>query len=394
MRNPGRIGGHAREERPVKRPMAGMMVFPMTSPTDTSGLVSALREGRIDPDSIVAMIGKSEGTGLADDPLRDLAEGSLRHVLAEWRGCPREEVDSHVSIVMSGGCYGVISPHVTVVTVDWRDAVAGSLNEPRLVIGRSWSDSFAPEEIGRMGQIRRVAEAVRAAMADAGLANTSDVKAVLVKGPALSTESVRDAKGRGKTVVSEELSVGRDSVMSYSNDASALGVALALGEVNEAQLSDAVVRREWNLFSSVAMTSCEAGRDRADVVLMGNRKGSLSDLRIGNGITRDLLDLSGIQTALRTAGLEFGELPSHDDQARIVQVFAKLAIPDGDELRGRYITIQQDDQIHRTAKIIGGVLISCVTGEPMSFVSGGERNTHQGPPGGNPVAAVVRCGSS
>lgn len=378
----------------MKAPMAGMIVFPMTSPTDTKGIASAMRDGRIDPQAIVALIGKSEGTGLADDPVRDLAESSLRQVLAEWRGCPREEVDSHVSIIMSGGCYGVISPHVTVVTVDWRDAVAGSLKEPKLVVGRSRSKSFAAEDIGRIGQIQCVSEAVRAAMADAGLTNTRDVKAVLVKGPALSPESVRDAIGRGTSVVSEELSTGRDSAMSYSNDASALGVALALGEVDEALLSDSVVRRDWNLYSSVAMTSCEAGRDRADVLLMGNREGSLSDLRIGNGVTRDLLDLSGVQTALRAAGLDFNELPSNDDRARIVQVFAKLAIPDGDDLRGRYITIQQDDQIHRTAKIIGGVLIACVTGEPMSFVSGGERNTHQGPPGGNPVAAVVRCVSN
>ena len=85
---------------------------------------------------------------------------------------------------MSGGCYGVISPHVTVVTVDWRDAVAGSLKEPKLVVGRSRSKSFAAEDIGRIGQIQCVSEAVRAAMADAGLTNTRDVKAVLVEGPA------------------------------------------------------------------------------------------------------------------------------------------------------------------------------------------------------------------
>ncbi|MGH9205011.1 MAG: ring-opening amidohydrolase, partial [Acidimicrobiales bacterium] len=173
----------------------------------------------------------------------------------------------------------------------------------------------------------------------------------------------------------------------------ALGAALALGEVAEAQLSDEVVRRDWDLFSSVAMTSCAAHRDHADVLVMGNRHGSLSDLRIGHGITRDLLDLSGVQTALRSAGLDFEDLPSEQNRARIVQVFAKLAIPDGDRLRGRHITIQDDDHIHRTAKIIGGVLVASVTGEPMSFISGGERNTHQGPPGGNPVAAIVRCES-
>ena len=50
----------------MKAPMAGMIVFPMTSPTDTKGIASAMRDGRIDPQAIVALIGKSEGTGLAD----------------------------------------------------------------------------------------------------------------------------------------------------------------------------------------------------------------------------------------------------------------------------------------------------------------------------------------
>ena len=37
-----------------------------------------------------------------------------------------------------------------------------------------------------------------------------------------------------------------------------------------------------------------------------------------------------------------------------------------------------------------GMLIASVTGRTTNYVSGGERNSHQGPPGGNIVAAVVR----
>ena len=43
--------------------------------------------------------------------------------------------------------------------------------------------------------------------------------------------------------------------MCYANDGAALGVALALGEVPEAALSDDVVRRDWHLYSAVATTS-------------------------------------------------------------------------------------------------------------------------------------------
>jgi hypothetical protein len=49
-----------------------------------------------------------------------------------------------------------------------------------------------------------------------------------------------------------------------------------------------------------------------------------------------------------------------------------------------------DPEAYRSAKAVGGTLVASVTGDPRVFVSGGEKNSHQGPPGGNPVAAVVR----
>jgi cyanuric acid amidohydrolase len=42
------------------------------------------------------------------------------------------------------------------------------------------------------------------------------------------------------------------------------------------------------------------------------------------------------------------------------------------------------------AKAVGGTLVASVTGDPRVMVSGGEQNSHQGPPDGSPVAAVVR----
>ena len=37
------------------------------------------------------------------------------------------------------------------------------------------------------------------------------------------------------------------------------------------------------------------------------------------------------------------------------------------------------------------MLVASVTGRTTNYVSGGERNSHQGPPGGSIVAAVVRA---
>jgi cyanuric acid amidohydrolase len=103
-----------------------------------------------------------------------------------------------------------------------------------------------------------------------------------------------------------------------------------------------------------------------------------------------MADTSGIKQALRSAGLQFDCCLSEADRGRVAQVFAKFVLPGTDVLHGRHITALDDHEAHHIAKAVGGALVVSITGEPMSFISGGERNSHMGPPGGNPVAAVVR----
>ena len=368
-----------------------MRVCSMARPSDTSELDALLDSGAIQAESVLALVGKTEGTGLHDDSGRELADLKLREALARRLGIHRDDVPSRVSIVLSGGCYGVISPHVTAITREWIEVDDGAVpSAPALVIGRSYSEPILPEEIGRMGQIRKVAAAVRAATADAGIADPADVHCVMVKGPSLSPASIRDAEARGQSVVTHDLSVGVSGAMCYANDGAALGVALALGEVPEAALSDDVVRRNWHLYSAVATTSAGGEKHHADVLVLGNQAPSLSSLRIGHADIRDPIDAEGVKDALRSAGLAFDCCPSREDQARIVQVFAKLVVPGTDQVRSRRITLRDDTLAYATAKAVGGALVASVTGDPRVMVSGGEQNSHQGPPNGSPVAAVIR----
>jgi len=368
-----------------------MRVCSMARPSDTSELDALLDSGAIQAESVLALVGKTEGTGLHDDSGRELADLKLREALARRLGIHRDDVPSRVSIVLSGGCYGVISPHVTAITREWIEVDDGAVpSAPALVIGRSYSEPILPEEIGRMGQIRKVAAAVRAATADAGIADPADVHCVMVKGPSLSPASIRDAEARGQSVVTHDLSVGVSGAMCYANDGAALGVALALGEVPEAALSDDVVRRNWHLYSAVATTSAGGEKHHADVLVLGNQAPSLSSLRIGHAAIRDPIDAEGVKDALRSAGLAFDCCPSRENQARIVQVFAKLVVPGTDQVRGRRITLRDDTIAYATAKAVGGALVASVTGDPRVMVSGGEQNSHQGPPNGSPVAAVIR----
>ena len=377
----------------MKAQRVDMFVCPSATPADTSGLQQLADSGKIRPDTLVALVGKTEGTGFHDDWGRVWADFALRDWTARFLGIPVDEVAKNVIFVLSGGCPGVITPHIAAVTREWVDVPDGeSRGTKRLVVGRSGSEAIAPEEVGRMGMIRKVAEATHRAMSDAGLTDPKDVHLVMVKVPGLTTASIRDAESRGTTVVSHDLTFGPEGAGVYANDAAALGVAMALGEVPESSLSDDIVRRNWDLYSEVAMTSSGGEKRHGEVVVFGNSSASQSPLVIGHSVTRDFIDAQGVRNALRSAGIRFQDgLPDEADLDRLVHVFAKSVIPGSDQIRGRHITLLDDADAYQIGKALGGMLVASVTGRTTNYVSGGERNSHQGPPGGNIVAAVVRA---
>src|SRR6266404_571904 len=313
----------------MKAQRVELFVCPMSTPADTTGLQRLADEGKIKPDTLVALVGKTEGTGFHDDWGRVWADVVLREWTGRFLGIPAGEVAKQVIFVLSGGCPGVITPHIAAVTREWVEVPDEKSQDKRLVVGRAGSEPMPPEEVGRMGQIRKVAEATHRSMADAGLTDPRDVHLVMVKVPGLTVASIRDAESRGETVVSHDLTFGPEGAGSYANDAAALGVALALGEVKRSSLSDQVVRRNWDLYSEVAMTSSGGEKRHGEVVVFGNAAGAQSELQIGHAVTKDFIDADGVRSALRSAGVKFnGGLPDAEDLAqRLVHVFAKSVIP-------------------------------------------------------------------
>jgi cyanuric acid amidohydrolase len=372
-------------------PLVEMVVCPMTSPTDTIALETAVAESDFAPTDIIALVAKSEGHGLPNDYGRVLCEQTLKSTLATLRGTDVEEVTATTSVIVSGGTPGVLSPHVTVIAQRW--VTPGSRPTPDgsgLVLGRATTVPVHPEDIGRRSQVDKVADGVRAAMADAGVTDPSDVHLVMVKGPALTPRTIDAALAAGKTVVTTDPGIGPQGSMCYSNDASALGVAVALGEVPDAAVTDDVIRKDWDLYSSVAATSAGGEKKEGEVLLFANRPDSLSPLRIGHGLTLDLLDTDGVRRALEDAGLTVGAQATGEERDSIAQVFAKVCIPAANELRGAPVVLNADHEAHHVAKAVGAAIVGSVTGKTTAFVSGGEKNSHMGPPGANPVAAVVR----
>jgi cyanuric acid amidohydrolase len=207
-------------------------------PHDTAPLGMAIDKGEIDPATIVAIIGKTEGNGCVNDFTRGYATLALKLLLAERLKCAPSEIEKRVAVVMSGGTEGGLSPHLLVFC---REEAGEAASGPRLAIGVGLTRPFRPEEIGRAAQIEETAAAVTLAMRDAGITSPADVHFVQIKCPLLTKERIEEAARRGATTATEDTYHS----MALSRGASALGVALALGEIKDAP--ESAVCRDWSL---------------------------------------------------------------------------------------------------------------------------------------------------
>jgi cyanuric acid amidohydrolase len=206
---------------------------------------------------------------------------------------------------------------------------------------------------------------------------------VQTKTPLLTIESVADAHRRGHGVACEV-----HGSMDVSNGTTALGIAVALGEIPVPRAEQ--ICRDFDLYSSVASCSSGVELTRAQIVLMGNRAGAGGRYRIGHGVMKDALDLDGVYEAIRSAGLALPERARAEDLGgRLVNCFVKCEADHRGTLRGRRQIMLDDSDVHhhRHAKAAVGAVVAAAVGDPAVFVSVGAM--HQGPHGGGPVVAIV-----
>jgi cyanuric acid amidohydrolase len=351
-------------------------------PGDLSGVQALIDAGTLVPADIVAVMGKTEGNGCVNDHTREYASMAWAHLLAPHLACTPAEAAQRVALVMSGGTEGVLSPHFNVFT---RHRVpAGASRGKRLVVGTAHTRDFAPHELGRLTQVQATADAVRAAMIDAGIADAADVHFVQVKCPLLTAERIAEARARGADPATED----PYKSMGYSRGASALGVALALGEI-AGPVPDAAVLHDWSLHSGVASASAGIELMHGVVIVLGNAAGGGGDLVIGHAVMQDALDLRAVYAAFGAAGISADRLPPHA-VAPLAVVFAKAEAAPTGAIRGQRHTMLDDTDITATrhARAAVGGLLAGVCGSGLIYVSGGAE--HQGPPGGGPVAVIHR----
>lgn len=353
--------------------------FDMRGPEDCSALAAAFADGSLDPRRVVAILGKTEGNGCVNDFTRGYATLAMKLAIAGATGETPADVGERVALVMSGGTEGGLNPHMTVfASAD--DAAPPRAGIKRLAMGAGFTRDFAPGEIGRQAQIELTARAVRDAMRAAGIADARDVHYVQVKCPLLTAERIASAD-----VVTHDTYES----MGYSRGASALGVALALGEIASCP-PDGSVCADWNLHSGVASTSAGIELLRNEVMVLGNSDAWSGDLAIAHRVMKDGIDAPALWGALADLGIDGKHQLDDAARAKLVAVLAKAEPPRTGRIRGRRHIMWDDSDINATrhARALVGGTLAGIAGDTRLFVSGGAE--HQGPDGGGPVAAIAR----
>lgn len=365
--------------------MPECLVFrvPTRHPADVAGVVALIRSGAVAADEIVAIFGKTEGNGCVNDFTRQLAVMALEGALAPALGCAPEAVGARVALVMSGGTEGGLSPHLLVLA---RREAAPAPNATALAVGTAFTVEFRPEEIGRMAQVAATADAVAEAMARAGIDDPADVHFVQVKCPLLTSARIAEAAARGHTVATHDTYAS----MGLSRGASALGIALALREVDRADLADAAIGARRDLFSERASASAGIELMRNEVIVLGNARGWSGPHAIAHRVMRDGIDFFAIQGALADLGFAGGGQLTPEESERVVALLAKAEPSHDGLIRGRRHIMNDDSDINATrhARALVGGVAAAALGRTDLFVSGGAE--HQGPDGGGPVAIIAR----
>ncbi len=350
----------------------GVFKIPQRSPDDLTALDDWVTKKILDPAQIVAILGKTEGNGCVNDFTRGFAVQTLKSYLAA-KTSPAQAAE--VIYVMSGGTEGVLSPHLTVFTQQ-----ASQPDAPQrwgLVLGRYQTRDFLPEEIGTLAMVKEVAAGVKAAIAQANLL-PQDVHFVQIKCPLITASSRAGLD-------SIQVAKIQDSYksMAYSRGASALGVAVALGELSLEQIDPDAICQDYSLYSNTASTSAGVELRNCEILVLGNAAHSTSDFVIGHSVMQHALDVDAVQMAIANTGQPL---------ENVVNIFAKAeADPTGTILGRRHTMLDDSDVSHtRMARAVVGAVVAAVIQDPMVYVSGGSE--HQGPAGGGPVAAVAQLG--
>jgi cyanuric acid amidohydrolase len=343
--------------------MAVVRVHEMAHPEDCAGLAQDLASGVLRPEEIRAVFIKTEGNGLDNDFSRPLALRALAQVLPERGGAA-----APVMRVVSGGCEGMLVPHMTVLATRTVDA-GGTGGTPALAMGSWLSEPLPPEALGREAHARCAQRCVESACAQAGIA-VEDVVSVQLLSPWMSRELLAAAPV-GRALVADGAHASKPAIRA----AAALGAALALGEVapDRIEWTDSGPRSAQRAHR-VAVTAGDTG-GRVQALVLGHARGWGGPLRVASAQLTDMLDLCAIQAVRR---------------GPLVAAFFKGDPPPAGQLRGARTTMASDSDIHafRHFRAAMSGVFGAALGTPRVFIGGGAES--QCEPGGGLLTTIYQ----
>ena len=273
----------------------------MAHPGDLSELAALIKDGTIAASEVTAIIGKTEGNGGVNDFTRGYFTQTLMGLLSQHLNKPAAQLLHEIPCVLSGGTEGVMSPHYSVFCV--RDDSEAAGHGPALAVGTAFSAPVAAEMVGRRAHVESVAQAVRQAIANAGIERPQDVHFVQVKCPCITVARASAAIAAGKTPLTSD--PGKS--MAYARAAGAFGVALALGEIKPDDFDDASLLSDFTIQSPRASISSGVEVESNEVIVLGNSPHWAGDLHIAHRPMADALDIGAIVDVL--ADLDIAATP-------------------------------------------------------------------------------------
>ena len=256
---------------------------------------------------------------------------------------------------------------------------------PALAIGTAMSPPVPADQVGRKAHILSVANAVRAALKNGQISDMDDVHFVQVKCPCVTAARAQAAEAAGKSV----LTADSNKSMAFARAAGAFGVALALGEIDESDLDETALLKDFSIYSPRASISSGVEVEANEVIVLGNSTRWSGPLQIAHRPMNDALDIGAVFNVLSDLGITAVPQVSANDISRIRGVLVKCEPDRSGRIRGNRHTMLDDTDINAQRHIRGalGGLVAGVIGDGRIFVSGGAE--HQGPDGGGLIAVIA-----
>lgn len=358
-------------------------VYPIDGPGDVSGLRELIANGDVDPRTVQGVMITHEG----DLAGNEFAMLEVAGVLGEHLDRSRSEIVGTVPIQALAGANAYMVPHTAVFTRTSDERAGRSDGEKRFVVAGASTRRFEPHEVGTAAYAREIAATVRSAVEDAEVTSPGDVHLAFAKTPWPDPDRFPATAAARPDFVAED----RWGMLQYAQGAAALGVAMALGEVDEREVDDdRIVTDTAGLYSTVAQCSATEDRDRVAVLVFANSPASDSDMVIGHGVLEHGMDVEGVKGVLRSMGFRFDCCPDAGDRERIRYGWVKPKTSEARELLDHRHTLTTHGTLGPFWWMVekGPVhsLVASVLGTTVLEVATGRE--HQGPPG-KPLVAVL-----